>query len=40
MPRLRGLTDQQLYKIDRGMAHGRLEPLFRGGIDTELIREQ
>ena len=40
MPRLRGLADQQLYKIDRGTTYGRLEPLFRGGIDTELIREQ
>ncbi len=40
MPRLRGLADQQLYKIERGTAYGRLEPLFRGGIDTELIREQ
>ena len=40
MPRLRGLADQQLYKINRGTAYGRLEPLFRGGIDTELIREQ
>jgi TnpA family transposase len=29
-----------LYKIDRGTAYGRLEPLFRGGIDAELIREQ
>jgi TnpA family transposase len=40
MPRLRGLADQQLYKIDRGLGYGRLEPLFSGGIDTELIREQ
>jgi len=40
MPRLRGLADQQLYKIDRGTAYGRLEPLFRGGIVIELIREQ
>jgi TnpA family transposase len=40
MPRLRGLADQQLYKIDRGTAYGSLEPLFRGGIDAELIREQ
>jgi TnpA family transposase len=40
VPRLRGLADQQLYKIDRGTAYGRLEPLFRGGIDTDLIREQ
>jgi TnpA family transposase len=40
MPRLRGLADQQLYKVDRGTAYGRLEPLFRGAIDAELIREQ
>jgi TnpA family transposase len=40
MPRLRGLADQQLYKIDRETAYGRLEPLFCGGIDTELIHEQ
>jgi TnpA family transposase len=39
MPRLRGLADQQLYKIDRGTAYGRLEPVFRGGIDADLIRE-
>jgi TnpA family transposase len=29
-----------LYKINRETAYGCLEPLFRGGIDTELIREQ
>ena len=40
MPRLRGLADQQLYKLDRSTSYGRLEPLFRGGIDTDLIREQ
>jgi TnpA family transposase len=40
MPRLRNLAGRQLYKIDRGRAYGRLEPLFHGGIDTELIREQ
>ena len=40
MPRLRGLADQQLYKIDRDAAYGRLEPLFRSGIDAELIHEQ
>jgi TnpA family transposase len=40
MPRLRGLADQQLYKIDRGTIYGCLEPLFRGGIDIELILEQ
>src|SRR4029077_19941406 len=40
LPRLRGLADQQLYKIDRGTACGRREPLCRGGSHTELIREQ
>jgi TnpA family transposase len=40
MPRLRGLADQQLYKVNRGTAYGHVEPLFPGGIDTELIREQ
>jgi TnpA family transposase len=40
MPRLRSLADQQLYKIDRSTSYGRLEPLFRGGVDTDLIREQ
>jgi TnpA family transposase len=40
MPRLRGLADHQLYKVNRGTTYGRLEPLFRGGADTELIREQ
>ena len=29
-----------MYKIDRGTSYGRLEPFFRGGIDTDLIREQ
>ena len=40
MPRLRSLADQQLYKVDRDTSYGHLEPLFRGGVDTELIREQ
>ena len=40
MPRLRSLADQQLYKIDRSTSYGRLEPLFRGGVNTDLIREQ
>jgi TnpA family transposase len=40
LPRLRSLADQTLYKVDRGASYGRLEPLFRGAVDTELIREQ
>jgi TnpA family transposase len=40
MPRLRSLTDQQLYKIDRSTSSSRREPLFRGGVDTDLICEQ
>ena len=40
LPRLRGLADQTLYKVDRGTSYGRLEPLFRGAIDAGLIREQ
>ncbi|MEJ7639078.1 MAG: Tn3 family transposase, partial [Singulisphaera sp.] len=40
LPRLRGLADQTLYKVDRGTSYGRLEPLFRGTIDAALIGEQ
>ena len=40
MPRLRDLADQQLYKIDRKASCGRLDPLFRGTSDAELIVEQ
>lgn len=40
MPRLRDLADQQLYKIDRKASFGRLDPLFRGTSDAELIVEQ
>ena len=40
MPRLRDLADQQLYKVDRTLPLGRLQPLVRSGIDLDLIREQ
>ena len=40
MPRLRNLADQQLYKLDRKTSFGKLDVLFRGVADTELIAEQ
>ena len=40
MPRLRDLADQQLYKLDRKASFGKLDPLFRGSADAELIAEQ
>jgi len=40
MPRLKGLADQQLYKLDRTRSYGKLDPLFRGTIDAALVREQ
>ena len=40
MPRLRDLADQQLYKVDRTLPLGRLQPLFHSGVDLDLISEQ
>jgi TnpA family transposase len=40
MPRLRDLADQQLYRIDRKASFGKLDVLFRGAADSELIVEQ
>ncbi len=40
MPRLRDLKDQQIYRVKRDGGYGHLDSLFRGGIDTALIREQ
>lgn len=40
MPRLRDLADQHLYKMDRNADYGCLNPLFRGVVETDLIREQ
>ena len=40
MPRLKDLKDQQLYRIDRGSAHGAVDVLYRGTVDIALIRDQ
>jgi TnpA family transposase len=40
MPRLRDLTDQQLYKPDRKGAYGCLDPLLHSAAEVDLIREQ
>jgi TnpA family transposase len=40
MPRLKDLADQQLYKLDRNAAYGKVDVLFRGTIDTGLLQEQ
>lgn len=40
MPRIRDLADQQLFKVHREQTTGRLEPLFRGAVNHELIGEQ
>ena len=40
MPRLRDLSDQHLYKMDRQADHKCLNPLFHGVADTHLLREQ
>jgi TnpA family transposase len=40
MPRLRDLTDQHLYQLDKHPPVGRLQPLFYGLVDVALIREQ
>ena len=40
MPRLKDLSDQALYRIDRGADYGPLDPLLRNTIDTSIIVEQ
>lgn len=40
MPRLADLPDQRLYKFDRNIDMGDLEPLFEPPVDLALIREQ
>ncbi|MCZ6489269.1 MAG: Tn3 family transposase, partial [Acidobacteria bacterium] len=40
MPRLRDLADQRLYKPEREVNYGCLNPLFRATVDKELIRER
>ena len=40
MPRISNLPGQQLYCLDWPLAQGRLEPLFRKSVNTDLIGEQ
>jgi TnpA family transposase len=40
MPRLADLPDQRLYKFDRAIDMGDLEPIFEPPVDLALIREQ
>lgn len=40
MPRLKNLHKRRLYKIDKNVHYGPLEPLFKGKINIQLIREQ
>jgi len=40
MPRLKDLANQQLYRLDRSATYGEIDVLFRGTIDTALLREQ
>jgi TnpA family transposase len=40
MPRLKDLSDQVLYRVDRGADYGPLAPLLRNTIDTAIISEQ
>lgn len=39
-PRIRDLGDQQLYKTVTPATYGRVEGLFKGKIDMDLVREQ
>jgi TnpA family transposase len=40
MPRLKDLTDQHLYRLERQTSYGLLDALFHGQVDIELLREQ
>lgn len=40
MPRLKALHKRRLFKFDRNHHYGALEPLFKGTVNLELIREQ
>ena len=40
MPRLKDLKVQQLYRLDRSSSFGVLNSVFRGTIDSGLVREQ
>lgn len=40
MPRISNLHKRRYFKIDRNRHYGPLEPLFKGTVNLELIREQ
>jgi Tn3 transposase DDE domain len=40
MPRLKDLTDQHLYRLDRQSLYGLLNALFYGQVDLDLLPEQ
>jgi TnpA family transposase len=40
MPRLKDLSDQHLYTLDRQTAYGPLDVLFHGQVARDLLREQ
>ena len=40
MPRIKNLHKRRLFKINKSAHYGPLEPLFRGTINLDLIREQ
>ena len=40
MPRLKDLADQELYRVDKEVALGQLQPLFGQSVDLGLIPEQ
>lgn len=40
MPRFKDIGDQKLYKFEREIPCGRIEPIFDGAIELGIIREQ
>lgn len=40
MPRIKDFTSAQLYKIDKSKSYGKVDCLFDGAVDINLIREQ
>ena len=39
-PRLKDLSSQQLFKLDKNTNYGKIESIFAGSVDIELIAEQ
>jgi TnpA family transposase len=40
MPRIRNFKEQRLYKPSEGRSHGKIDPLFSGPVDLDLIKDQ